>query len=122
MGRKIADSLSEFLGKYALYICLVLVVIIAIVVLLLLFVSKKKSKPKINYEDWLIALGGKENVKEVTAVGSRLSLVLVDKEKANRDELTKLGVSSVLTMSGKLVLVIEDKAEQIAESIRSYLN
>ncbi len=122
MGRKIADSLSEFLGKYALYICLALAVIIVVVILLLIFAGKKKKKPLVNYDVWIEALGGKENIKEVTAVGSRLNLVLNDKEKANREQLTNLGVSSVVSMSGKLVLVIEDKAEQIANNINKQLN
>ena len=97
-----------------------LVVIVAII-LVIVFVKARKGKTVINNSDWLIALGDKENIKEVTATGSRLSLVLVDKEKIDREKLKQLGVSSVLVMSNKVTLVIEDKAEQIATSIQKDL-
>ena len=97
-----------------------LVVIVAII-LVIVFVKARKGKTVINNSDWLIALGDKENIKEITATGSRLSLVLVDKEKIDREKLKQLGVSSVLVMSNKVTLVIEDKAEQIAASIQKDL-
>ena len=74
-----------------------------------------------NNDEWFVALGGKENVKEINAVGSRLSLVLIDKEKVDREKLKTLGVSSVVSMSNKVTLVIEGKAEKIAETLKSSL-
>ena len=47
--------------------------------------------------------------------------LLKDKEKINRDQLKTLGVSSVLTMANKIILVIEDKAVSIADKIRKEL-
>ena len=57
----------------------------------------------------------------MTAIGSRLSVSLLDKEKIDREKLKELGVSSVLVMSNKVTLVIEDKAEQVAASIQKDL-
>ena len=82
---------------------------------------KKSAKAQINNDDWLMAVGGKENIKEVNAVGSRLSINLLDKEKIDREKLKTLGVSSVLAMSNKVTLVIEGKAEKIAESLKQSL-
>ena len=82
---------------------------------------KKSAKAQINNDDWLMAVGGKENIKEVNAVGSRLSINLLDKEKIDREKLKTLGVSSVLVMSNKVTLVIEGKAEKIAESLKQSL-
>ena len=96
-------------------------VIIVAIILVVALVNVRRGKATINNSDWLIALGDKENIKEVTATGSRLSLVLVDKEKIDREKLKQLGVSSVLVMSNKVTLVIEDKAEQIATSIQKDL-
>lgn len=96
-------------------------VLLIIIVLLLVFLLRKKKKIPIDNSVWLLALGGQENIKEVTAIGSRLSLALVDKEKIDREQLKTLGVSSVLTMSNKVTLVIEGEAERIAESIKSSL-
>ena len=97
----------------------VLFVVAIIIVVYLL--THHKGKKSLNSEAWLLALGDKDNIKEITATGSRLSLVLVDKEKIDRDKLKELGVSSVLVMSNKVTLVIEKQAEQIASSIQKDL-
>ena len=85
-----------------------------------LIVSKKKENQD-NGGVWLLALGNKENIKEVSAVGSRLTVNLEDKEKIDRVKLKELGVSSVLVMSNKITLVIEGKAEKIANLIKKDL-
>ena len=81
----------------------------------------KSPKVKVNNDEWFIALGGKENVKEINATGSRLSLNLLDKEAIDREKLKTLGVTSVVSMSNKVTLVIEGKAEQIAETLKQSL-
>ena len=98
------------------------VLLIAVIVFLIIFFSKRKKTPKINDGVWLIALGGKENVNSVSAIGSRLTLSLVDKEKVDREKLKELGVSSVLTMSNKVTLVIQKQALEIANRIQEALN
>lgn len=106
-----------------LIIWLVVVDVLLLLVVVIMIIRNKVSKPKakIDNDEWIIALGGKENVKEVTAVGSRLSLTLQDKENIDREKLKTLGVSSVLVMSNKVTLVIEGKAEKIAESLKQSL-
>ena len=94
--------------------------IAAVIIIVYLFIHRKSKKP-LDSSVWLLALGDKENIKEVSATGSRLSVVLVDKEKIDREKLKELGVKSVLVMSNKVTLVIEDKAEQIASSIQNSL-
>ena len=91
------------------------------IILIPLILKKKKANLLNNSDVWLLALGGKENIKEVTAIGSRLSINLVDKENIDREKLKELGVSSVLTMSNKVTLVIEAKAEQVANTIQKSL-
>lgn len=83
--------------------------------------KKKVEPPQIDDKQWLIALGDKENIKAVTVRGSRLSLELVDDKKINRESLTSLGVKSIITMSNKLILVIENQANEIANRISSNL-
>ena len=106
-----------------LIIWLVVVDALLLLVVVAMIIRNKVSKPKakINNDEWIQALGGKENIKEVTAIGSRLSLTLTDKEIVDREKLKTLGVSSVLVMSNKVTLVIEDKAEKIAESLKRSL-
>lgn len=107
-----------------LVICLIAldaVLLFLVVIMVILHFVKKSPKQKVNNDEWFVALGGKENIKEINATGSRLSLVLNDKESIDREKLKQLGVSSVVTMSNKVTLVIESKAEMIAEKLKSSL-
>ena len=98
------------------------VAVVAFVIFLIIFLSKKKKGARLKDGNaWLLALGGKENIKEIMAVGSRLSINLLNKEIIDRERLKELGVSSVLVMSNKVTLVIEDKAEQVAAAIQKEL-
>ena len=94
--------------------CLVLV---AILVFLIIFFGKRKKNPIVDESAWLTALGGKDNINNVSAIGSRINLSLKDKEKIDREKLTNLGVNSVLVMSNKVTLVIANSAVDIAETI-----
>ena len=94
--------------------CLVLV---AILVFLVIFFGKRKKNPIVDETAWLTALGGKDNINNVSAIGSRINLSLKDKEKIDREKLTNLGVNSVLVMSNKVTLVIANNAVDIAETI-----
>ena len=77
---------------------------------------------KVDNSLWIENLGGKENIESVNQVGSRINLVLKDKEMINKDNLKELGVKSVLVMSNKVTLVIENNAEDIAKAINEALN
>lgn len=94
--------------------CLVLV---AVLVFLIIFFGKRKKSPIVDESAWLTALGGKDNINNVSAIGSRINLSLKDKEKIDREKLTNLGVNSVLVMSNKVTLVIANNAVDIAETI-----
>ena len=95
--------------------------LLMVVIMVIRFHVTKSPKVKVNNDEWFNALGGKENVKEINAVGSRLSLNLADKDAIDREKLKTLGVSSVVTMSNKVTLVIEGKAEKIAETLKQSL-
>ena len=77
---------------------------------------------KVDNSLWIDNLGGRENIASVTQVGSRINLVLKDKELINKDNLKELGVKSVLVMSNKVTLVVENNAENIAKAINEALN
>ena len=96
-------------------------VVLVVAILLIIFLLRRNKKPQFIETDWFEALGGKENIKEAIAVGSRLSLYLNNKDAINRDRLKELGVSSVLVMSNKVTLVIEGQAEKVASMINNSL-
>ena len=95
--------------------------LLVVVIMVIRNIVSKSPKAKVDNNEWFDALGGKENIKELTAVGSRLSLNLNDKDIIDREKLKTLGVSSVVTMSNKVTLVIEGKAEKIAETLKQSL-
>ena len=97
------------------------VLLIAALIIVIFLLTHRQPKKVADSSVWLLALGDKENIKEVSATGSRLNVVLVDKEKIDREKLKELGVSSVLVMSNKITLVIEEKAELVASSIQNNL-
>lgn len=96
-----------------LTIASILVLVMAIAILIFLINKKKKSEKSLlnqnNYtpNDVYLALGGKDNVVSHSINGSRLTLVLKDYKKVDRDALTKFGVERVLSMSNKYILVGE---------------
>ncbi|MBR0440239.1 MAG: PTS transporter subunit EIIB [Bacilli bacterium] len=116
------DDFNEFLKNNALWMALVLVGIIAVTLFLIFFLNrrKKNTKPVITVASksaWVDALGGNENILNSEAYGSRLVIKLVDKEKMKRDELKSLGVTSIIEMSDKVTLLLEDKAELVKKEL-----
>ena len=114
------DDINAFLKHNAIWMALVLVGIIVITIVLILVLGRKKKnkKPEIAEKSkWVEALGGEENILTSEAYGSRLALTLADKSKINRDELKALGVTSIIEMSEKITLLLEDKAELVKAEI-----
>ena len=121
-------DMNNFLRNYALYICLGLVLIILLVILFLYVIPylKKRKKQHVSLPhttgmDWLQALGGKDNIYDLMANGSRLSLHVKDSKLINQPRLKEYGVSSIITMSSKVILVIENKANKIKDELEKSL-
>ena len=114
------DDINAFLKHNAIWMALVLVGIIVITIVLILVLGRrnKNKKPEIAEKSkWVEALGGEENILTSEAYGSRLALTLTDKTKINREELKALGVTSIIEMSEKITLLLEDKAELVKAEI-----
>ena len=115
---EIKDDANAFFKNNAVWIALAIVAVIVIVLVIILLVNRNRKKDNkaidnTANDDWLEALGGKENILEVSATGSRLTVKLQDINNHDKEKLKQLGVSNIVTMSDKLVLVVEDKAELI---------
>lgn len=119
------DDINAFLSKNAIWLAVVLVAVIILVIFLFIFLNMKK-KGKFNHknnnisnnaDEWQIAVGGKNNIQEITAMGSRLTLSLNDPNVVDREKLKQLGVSNILTMSEKIILVVEDNAGKVKERL-----
>ena len=85
--------------------------------------KKKEVKVEIPSNEWILAFGDVSNIESVFSHGkSRLSIKLKDETKLDKQKIEELGVSSIIKMSDKFTLVIENKAEEICEQINKTLS
>lgn len=117
------EDFSSFLKNGALYICLgIIVLIIATIIVIYVIKNRKKKIAEPQYNEnfnlWIEKLGGKDNIVSVSGIGSRLSLELKD-DSLLKEDIKELGVTSIMKMSGKIVLVVENSASDIAEKIQN---
>lgn len=105
-------NFDEFNSNYW-WIYLVLVSVIAVSCLIILITKRKETKRKnnevakqnSNLNNLYSYLGDKENVIFHELKGTRLTLVLKDYQKVDREKLKEIGVERVLSMSNKYILV-----------------
>jgi len=117
---------SNFLRTYALWICLGIILIILITLFFLLVLPRIKQKNKKNSSitdaaDWINSLGGDNNIISVSSSRSRLTLEVKDSSLVDQTKLKLLGVSSIIIMSQKIILVIDNGADEIKEKIDKHI-
>lgn len=118
----IENQFNIFLQENALWIALSFASTI-ILVLLFIFLSgqrksRKNEKEAFDSHTFLLALGGRQNILTLAAKGSRLVIVLKDKNLLKEEDLKAQGVLSIIKMSSKITLVMPDAAEQIVEKLK----
>ena len=125
-GNNPKNDFEAFLKNYAWALCVAVVIAVILTILIIFLVRNKKqnSGQKQNFnsiDEWFIALGGKDNILEISSSGSRLSLKLKKQELIDRESLTKLGVKNVVTMSDKITLVTTIDNQKICEKLKNHL-
>lgn len=124
MDGEFKNNINTFLKNNAIWIAVGFVVIILLTLIILFLFNRNKTKKidkttySISTNDWLDSLGGKDNILEISSRGSRLTLSLKEISLINETKLKELGVTSLLKMSNKLILVIEENAAKIEEIIK----
>ena len=118
------NDFEIFLKSYAWVIAVAVVAIILITVLVIFLTGKKNKVPVKQISnaapnEWQDALGGKDNILDIQATGSRLVAKIKNKELVNRDKLTELGVSSIVLMSDKITLVTNLDNQKIVDSMKN---
>ncbi|HZJ89900.1 MAG TPA: hypothetical protein VFD05_04455 [Bacilli bacterium] len=108
-------TFSEFLEQYALLIsALVAAVILVLIILFLVLpkLSKKTREVEVLTEDEnaviINALGGSENIIEISSQGSRVTVTLKDQTKFDEETLKKHGVSRTIIMEEKIILLVSE--------------
>lgn len=101
------------------------VIIIAFIIIHHIRKSKYKSgdnaslPPVINDNNlWRDALGGADNILEVEVKGSRLIVKLKNNELVNKEELHKLGATSIIVAQEKVTIVLKTDTENVAKLLK----
>ena len=121
------NDFEIFLANYAWLVASIAVSVIILVIVVFLLINKNKKgnkKVEIKKEDtnkWIEALGGIDNISDISSTGSRLTVKLNNKELINRDSLNQLGVTSIVMMSDKVTLVTNLDNTKIVEYVKNCL-
>ena len=81
-----------------------------------------ENQPLEEAANFVIALGGSENIEEIDSCTTRLRLKVIKNDVVNDQELERLGALSVIKPSEGLVqVVLGDKSTEIAEQMKKIL-
>lgn len=104
-----------------LCICL-LAIVVSLISIVVILLKKKIGKVKnisSSLQEYVDIFGGIDNIIEVKARESRLSLVLKDYDLINKEKLEEKGITSSIKMTNKITYVIGSLALEIEEYINS---
>jgi phosphotransferase system IIB component len=96
-----------------------LLVLIAIMVALIVLFKKRKNTEVEEFPELLIALGGKENISEVSQKGSRVNVLVDNKKAINKEKIKEQGVETIVISNKKVTMVVGNKNSM---SVYNYLN
>lgn len=81
-----------------------------------------ENQPLEEAANFVIGLGGSENIEEIDSCTTRLRLKVINNDVVNDQELERLGALSVIKPSEGLVqVVLGDKSTEIAEEMKKIL-
>ena len=111
---------EAFLKEYGIYFSIGLFVLIALFLLFYFLYPlfnrhKQVEKRQVDANQFYLALGGEDNVKNLTLNGSRLSVELVDLDSYNLDKLKELGVVRLIKMKTKIVLLVDSSFKSLTK-------
>ena len=103
-----------------------LLLFIAILVLIIFTIKRHRSKHPMRkvlnnngINELIEALGGRDNILKSSPSGrSRLSIKLANNDLIDRDKLKELGVTSIIIMSEKVIIVFENTAQEVSSSLQ----
>ena len=103
-----------------------LLLFIAILVLIIFTIKRPRGKHpmrkvlnKNGINELIEALGGRDNILKSSPSGrSRLSIKLANNDLIDSDKLKELGVTSIIIMSEKVIIVFENTAQEVSSSLQ----
>lgn len=80
-----------------------------------------KTKSGLDITKLIGLLGDKENIKEVSSNGSKLSVVLNSTANVQVDSIKQLGASGIVQNQNKLIIIFGKMSQVIENEIREYI-
>lgn len=94
------------------------IILFALAIFLVIKYRKNKSI-EYDFSDLLLALGGKENINEVSYKGSRVNVFVNNKKIIDKEAIKNEGIETIVISNNKITMVTGNKMSEI---IFSYLN
>lgn len=118
-----SQDLNDGLKFWAPYIALGFVCLIIVVIGIILLANNKnnakkpkKASKKEKFDQFLLALGGKDNISYYTIKGSRLTICLKDNSLFKKEKISNIGIENTIIMSNKITFVLsKDSIDSFAD-------
>lgn len=107
-----------------LKLCLIIgaVVLTLILIVAIIIIKKRSGKEICEFPGLLEALGGNENVSNITLNGSRISMNFENKNSINKELIKENGVETIVVSNKKITLVIGKNAPDIYKYLQEINN
>lgn len=114
------------MSDYLIYIVIGIVVIFAIWFIFARVLKNKKPKDvtlkdiPVDIEALINALGGKDNIKESVANGSKITFFVNKDDVIKVNTLKELGASGIIQSTGKITVIMGKFSEEISKIVNDY--
>lgn len=108
---------------YFVYIVIALIIVLAVWFIFAKVLKNKKPKEgkikdiPVDLDGMIKALGGKPNIKESYANGSKITFFVEKDDLINVETLKELGASGVIQSTGKVTVIMGKYSEEISRII-----
>lgn len=102
-----------FLSNLWWIIALTVFLAFCVYFLISFLVTKKKGKKVASKNEYLLALGGENNILSHKRVGSRIVLELKDYSLLDKTKLKEAGIAGFIQKSDRLTLITEASSEEV---------
>ncbi len=110
------------------YIFVIIAIIVALILLYFGFIHFIKNKrldqdvkSSLPIDELLIALGGKDNIKEVRSTASKVTVSLNNQQLVDIEKIKSLGASGIVEGRENLSMIFGKQSENIEADLKKYI-
>lgn len=111
---------------YIIYIVIALAVLAAIWFIVVKYLKNRKPQEAkikdipVDIDKMIVALGGKDNIKESVARGSKITFFVEKDDLIDVACLKELKASGIIQSTGKITVIMGKYSEEISKAINNY--